>query len=296
MNAAVSSQVQKVLITGANGQVGYNLCRFFLEADVDVLGSARQSPLHSHYSRWKVLDLESPALEQDLFGLPKIDAIVHCAAFTDVNLCEKEKNRAFQINVISTGKLASLARARQIPLLYLSTDFVFEGNTGGYLENSQTYPKGYYSKTKLWGEKEVLNVEKGFVLRFTPLDHPFLLPHHKGGFLRMLQKASDENKSLRLFRDKTLSPVSSREIFETIFKILKADDFPRINHLACKEALSVLELGEIIQERLKLKLIIESSQWPDNDYASIRPRYSHLDSLHCPQKSVHEILTGILDP
>ena len=197
--------------------------------------------------------------------------------------------------MIATRKITAYAKNLNIPLIYLSTDFVFEGSAGNYNENSPCFPKGYYAKTKYWGEMEVLKYAKAHVLRFTPLSHPYSLAHHKGGFVEMLKTASENGRTLQLFKNKTLSPVSSIEIFEVICKILRTSDFPAITHLASKEGPSVFDLAQILKRELNLNVTLIPTNWPENAYTSIRPQYSHMKSNHWHQKSINEILLGIFN-
>lgn len=83
-------------------------------------------------------------------AIKKIKLIVHCAAFTDLVRAEKEKQLCYDTNVIGTSNLARLG----IPMLYISTEYVFDGEKGDYRETDYADPVNFYAKTKLWGEYE----------------------------------------------------------------------------------------------------------------------------------------------
>jgi len=111
------------------------------------------------------LDMERP---EDLFRVicrKKPRAIVHAGAWTDVDGCEKEPGKAFTVNWLATRAIASAAIRCEATLLYISTDYVFDGARSIYCEHDEPNPLNIYGKTKLWGEKEVLRVPESYVVR-----------------------------------------------------------------------------------------------------------------------------------
>ena len=99
----------------------------------------------------------------------KIELIVHCAAYTDVLKAETEKDLCYQTNVIGTRNLASLG----IPMLYISTEYVFDGEKGNYAENDYPNPQNFYALTKLLGEYESRRSPKSVVIRCLFKPRPF---------------------------------------------------------------------------------------------------------------------------
>lgn len=120
-----------------------------LTGGTGLLGQELQKHIECYAPSRDILDIVNPLT----FLMPlhsKYDLIVHCAAYTDVVKAEIEKDLCYQINVIGTRNLASLG----IPMLYISTEYVFDGETGDYDESSYPNPRNFYSLTKLLGEYE----------------------------------------------------------------------------------------------------------------------------------------------
>ena len=295
----------KILITGINGAVGWNLAnRFNLDGNT-VFGTFRSSPppeiqpsRPNPGATYFPLDLGNPhSLKNQLDALPEdIDSIIHCAAMTDVNLCEHEETIAYLINSEGTRLIADLAKKRKIFLIYLSTDFVFPGNHECYQEDSEPSPQGIYGKSKLEGEKYVLDLKDSAVIRFTPLDHPLRLEHHSKTLVSWLKNHQPDSSPIRLFDDKTFSPVSSFELYELCNHILnnqnQSASIPSgIWHCCSREILSVFEMGMIISRFYNLPIRLEKSSFPDNEYGQIRPKNSGLRSTRYPSKTVLKILS-----
>lgn len=120
-----------ILLTGGSGLLGQEL--------------------HKHlgkYTYYSDFDITKPPSTWWIYALPTL--IVHCAAFTDLVRAEKEKELCYQTNVIGTRNLASLG----IPMIYMSTEYVFDGEKGNYVEEDYPNPQNFYALTKLLGEFE----------------------------------------------------------------------------------------------------------------------------------------------
>ncbi|GEM_PF-2449267 len=292
-----------LFITGVNGALGWNLAQFFHSIGNRISGSFHLSPppfpapkLERDFIR---LNLEDPSCAQrQLESIPEeTDAIIHCAALTDVNYCQENPELARIINDKGTELVVSAARQRNAALVYISTDFVFPGSHEYYLENSPPNPAGIYGQTKLSGEISTLTYERGAVIRFTPLDHPYHLSHHSNTLVRWMESTPAGGPALKLFSDKTFSPVSAREVFEICEKILieleAGNGGSGIWHACSQEILSVYETGVLIRDHFKLSTNLVPSTFPDNEYGRIRPRHSGLKSTRHPSRSIMQILSEL---
>ncbi len=132
-----------------------------------VLGRELQKYLSAYLSTRDTLDLTSLPHEWDYPG--GVNLIVHCAAYTDVAKAEIEKDLCYQTNVIGTRNLASLG----IPMLYISTEYVFDGEKGNYSEEDYPNPQNFYSLTKLLGEYESRKSPRSVVIRCLFKPRPF---------------------------------------------------------------------------------------------------------------------------
>ena len=284
------------MITGIMGRLGWNLGQFLQTEGHRVSGTFHQHWVDpgSEVSLFE-LDLSNPvqALVQAQSFPSDLGAIVHCAAISNVDYCEKDRQRVNNVNVLGTELLVSEARKRDIPLIYFSTDFVFRGNCGGYTENSAPDPKGTYSKSKFFGEFPVLAYNKGIVLRYTPIGYRHRLNHHSPTLIERLIDCSHQRIKMGLFLNKTFSPVSGHELQSALSQILSNPaqlQKPKVLHICCKEQISVYEIGRKIEHQFNLRSCCQPTLWPDNIYTQIRPQHSGLVSLHLPSIPLRSIL------
>ncbi len=141
----------RLFISGASGALGWSLAR---EASAvhEVWGTYRHHAVEA--SGWEAvhLDLRDEAAVAQQLRIIRPDAIIHCAAMTDVDACEERPGDAWDQNAGCTSTLARSARDLGARLVYISTDFVFDGIRGGYLESDRADPVNVYGRTKLEGE------------------------------------------------------------------------------------------------------------------------------------------------
>lgn len=151
----------KLVITGATGLLGANFVHTALAAGWSPVGvalpcKAPRAPVPMHE-----LDLRDTASTAAFLEAERPTAIVHLAALTNVDWCEDHAEAAFAINAEVSGKLAALAAQRGTRFVYMSTDSVFEGTRGGYVESDEPRPLNVYAASKLAGELQVLRAYPG---------------------------------------------------------------------------------------------------------------------------------------
>jgi dTDP-4-dehydrorhamnose reductase len=144
----------KILLTGKNGQVGFELNKKLSELG-DVIATDREE-----------LDLVNPDAIRTFINQIKPDIIINPAAYTAVDKAESESELAYQINTIAPEVLADKARELDIPVVHFSTDYVFDGlKKGAYVETDETNPQSVYGKTKCEGEEKIRHHSKHIILR-----------------------------------------------------------------------------------------------------------------------------------
>jgi dTDP-4-dehydrorhamnose reductase len=143
----------KILVTGASGLLGTKLCQIALRKNHEVYAAYSQhKPI---YGIPVELDILDPKAEQHALDKTNPVAIIHSAALTDVDKCEQEKELAWKTNVEATSNLTRLCKEYGYFLVYVSTDYVFDGEKGTYRETDNPAPINYYGLTKLNGEEAV---------------------------------------------------------------------------------------------------------------------------------------------
>ena len=154
-----------VLVTGAAGMLGSAVLAVCASRGTTALGVTRGVRLAVPGARWLQLDLLDAAATLAALDAQRPRAIVHCAAHTDVDGCERDPALARRINVDITEVLARWARANGARLVYVSTDSVFDGRRGGYSEADAPAPVNVYGATKLAGEAAAQHAPRHLVLR-----------------------------------------------------------------------------------------------------------------------------------
>ncbi len=143
----------KVLVTGASGLLGSRLCQIALKRDHEVYAAYNQhKPSYGTPMELNILDSKR---QRHVLQKIKPEAVVHAAALTDVDRCELENELAWKTNVEATDNLVRICKEDRIFLVYVSTDYVFDGEKGMYKETDKPTSINNYGFTKLKGEEAV---------------------------------------------------------------------------------------------------------------------------------------------
>ncbi len=222
-------------ITGAGGLIGH----YFVQT------APQFAP------EWKILGLTRPQLDltdqksvREKFLYDKPQLIIHCAAQSKVPACQANPKLAWQLNVDVTKMLAELAA--EIPFIFFSTDLVFDGRKGNYVETDATNPVSVYGETKVAAEKIVLQNPKHTVIRTSM--NCGNSPTGDRGFSDELRQSWARGETTRLFSDEFRCPlfagVTARAVWE-----LAEKNVGGIFHLAGSERLSRVQIGQLIARR-----------------------------------------------
>ena len=254
----------KVLVTGANGQLGS-----------EIMALAPQEGFI--FADRKVLDISDKEVMETFISLNSIDTIINCAAYTAVDKAEEDIRNADLINHIAVKNMAKIAKQRGLKLVHISTDYVFDGqNYKPYTEEDQTNPTGVYGKTKLEGEKAILEIapEKCIIIRTSWVYSSF-----GNNFVKTMLKLGKEREELGVIYDQVGTPTYAGDLAGAILEILpKIDNAkPRIYHYSNEGAISWYDFAKEIMKMAKLECRInpiETWQYPT---PAKRPHYSVLN-------------------
>ncbi|HET7011748.1 MAG TPA: SDR family oxidoreductase [Anaerolineales bacterium] len=150
----------RVLVSGASGLLGANLVLSLIERH-EVIGITRTTGLRHGRLEAHRIDLAEPGAARRVLEETRPEAVVHCAAATDVDACERDPSTARRLNVDMAESVARAAAEAGTRLLHISTDAVFDGEGGPYAEDDVAQPINVYGETKLAGEKAVLSANPG---------------------------------------------------------------------------------------------------------------------------------------
>ena len=271
--------VQTAWITGAGGLIGNYLVRTAPRYSPGwrVLGVIRDGMLPSltpsdsaHSLRLELTDF---AAVRRNFQEDQPQLVIHCAGLSRSPACEKDRPLARMLNVEVTACLAELAA--DIPLVFFSSDLVFDGLKGDYVETDQPRSWCVYSETKIAAEEIVLRNPNHTVVRLSL--NGGTSPTGDRGFNEEMRRAWQAGRTLRLFVDEFRCPMPAAVTARAIWE-LAAQNQPGLYHLAGSERLSRWQIGELIAARWpQLNPRIEASSRADYQ-GPTRPRDS---SLNC---------------
>jgi dTDP-4-dehydrorhamnose reductase len=170
-----------------------------------------------------------------------VDVVIHSAAVTDPDACERDPEAALKVNFEATHRLASLARRCGAHFVFISTDLVFDGEKGNYTEDDQPRPLSLYGMSKLRAEEAVLAADPGNIVLRSALVYGFGSPASKT-FLGRLLEALAGGSSAGLFTDQLRSPVLVDDLAEGIILGIE-NDMAGVYHLGGADAVSRYEFG-----------------------------------------------------
>lgn len=213
----------KILITGASGQLGTELSIILSD------GMAELGPISEQYQEAEIvlydldeLDITNEADVVRVVGGSDFDLIINCAAYTNVDLCEIEKGKAYEVNALGPKYLARAAVLSDAKFVHVSTDYVFSGDDSSErLESDEPSPKSVYGSTKLAGEQFIAqSAEKFFIVRSA-----WLYGYKGNNFVKTIIKLARENGSIKVVDDQLGNPTSANDLAYEILKIALTENY-----------------------------------------------------------------------
>jgi dTDP-4-dehydrorhamnose reductase len=261
--------MQKILVTGANGQLG---------SEVRALAAACASPLELVFTDVAELDITNPDAVRAFFEKTSPSFVVNCAAYTAVDKAETEKEFAEAINHLAVANLAKASAAAGAYLIHISTDYVFDGEKNTpYREDDATCPRSAYGLTKVRGENAALGYANSLVIRTGWLYSKF-----GSNFVKTMLRLGAEKPQLGVVFDQVGTPTNAADLARCILGIIgkvaarekefEGGVFHFSNEGVCSWydfAVQIMKLGK----RPCKALPIESSAYPT---PAPRPSYSVL--------------------
>jgi len=264
----------KVLITGISGMLGVDLYQALRE-EHEVIGlDTRDFPCTPSPPVNKVDITELEGIK-DLFSRLAPHFVIHSAAYTDVDGCEKDADKAYKVNALGTRNVALVCQKLDIPLLYMSTDFVFKGDKEApYSEFDEPDPINIYGRSKLAGENYLIFfLSKYFIVRTS-----WLYGRWGKNFVATILKLAQEKSLLKVVDDQVGSPTCTKDLSQQI-KRLVATELYGIYHIT---NLGRCSWYEFAQEILKLAGIKGTKVIPITSEelarSAARPKFSVLEN------------------
>ena len=256
--------MNKVLVTGAKGQLGSDLVLILNKSGYQVFGLGKSD-----------LDITKEEEVTKIISQIQPDIIIHCAAYTNVDKAEGESDFAFHINAVGTRNIAIAAEKIQSKLVYISTDYVFNGSSLiPYHEFSPVSPINIYGSSKLAGENMVRDFHsKYFIVRTS-----WVFGVNGNNFVKTMMKLSREKEQLKVVNDQIGCPTYTIDLSKCILQLMESNKFG-IYHVSNSGNCSWFEFAKEIfyQTKTSIKLVpCSTEEFPRK---AKRPKYSILDHM-----------------
>lgn len=252
----------RLLVTGASGLLGKTLCPMLDEEG---------------WQYWacnsKIFDITNTKMVNEIMNKISLDFIIHLAGYTNIDLAEDNPEIAYSVNQIGTRNIAHIAKKHNIPILYVSTDNVFDGNSQvPYKTTDATNPINIYGKSKLAGEKEIIKAtKKHYILRTSWL-------YGTGGYVDAMLTFSNFRKEISVVDDQVGCPTSCVDLSKKIIEIIKEQKPFGIYHMSSSGSASWFDFTKKIFEIKKRNVEVFAIDKSDFPRPALRPKYCVLDS------------------
>lgn len=201
----------KVLVTGYTGQLGFDVIRELKARNIECIGTIR--------NEFSLTDTEKM---QAFVKAYKPDAVIHCAAYMNVNEAEDNKDLCMLVNYSSTKELAKICKEIDAKMIYISTDYVFAGSGEGFYEiNNDKEPQNVYGKSKLKGELAIQKIlDKYFIIRTS-----WLFGINGNNFIKYVLSEQKKGNKLRIVNDQIGSPTYTVDLAKLLCDMSLSDKY-----------------------------------------------------------------------
>tara|TARA_B100000315_G_scaffold248556_1_gene278571 strand:+ start:92 stop:1024 length:933 start_codon:yes stop_codon:yes gene_type:complete len=282
-------ETSKLLITGVSGMLGNNLAYYF-KNKYEVLGLYNTHPVIINGVHTKQCDISSKDSVNKIINEFNPQIIIHCAALSDVDQCEIDKNLAERINILSTKNIVDSINDR-VKMIYISTDAVYDGIKGNFLEDDIINPLNYYGLSKYEGELEILKKENSLVFRTNFFGWNIQEKNSLSEWI--LDELRAKNK-IYGFKDAYFSSIYTLDFARVIDSAIQKD-LSGIFNCGCTDTYSKFEFAQKIAVKFGFdKLLISPISIDDFNFKAPRGKILTLD-VHKLERDLDYKLTNISD-
>lgn len=251
----------RYLITGYKGQLGYDIVRELkkrnendiISLDVDDMDITNKDTVDTVITKYNP------------------DVIMHCAAYTNVDGAEDNEELCYKVNVIGTKNIVEVAKKIDAKMLYISTDYIFDGNKEGLYEiNDKANPLSVYGKTKYEGELETLKHDKSFIVRIS-----WVFGINGKNFIRTMLRLAETRNEINVVCDQIGSPTYTVDLSKLLVDIVNTDKYG-IYHANNSGYCSWADFAKYIFEINSINVKVNPIKAADYPSKAIRPYNSKL--------------------
>lgn len=247
----------KILVTGVGGQLGFDVAKELESRGHEVVGT-------DHHS----MDITDAARVESVIRDAMPDAVIHCAAYTAVDAAEDNEAQCRRVNVDGVEHIAKVCKALDIPLLHISTDYVFGGQGERPWEpEDERDPRNVYGRTKYEGELAVQNLlEKYFIVRVT-----WTFGVHGKNFVKTMLRLAENHDTIRVVDDQIGSPTYTRDLARLLADMIVTDRYG-VYHATNEGVCSWCEFARTIFEKAGLADKVQVVPVSTEEYGAKAPR------------------------
>ena len=251
----------KVLVTGVNGQLGHDIVEECQKRNIEAIGVDV-----------KEMDITDADQVNAVITETKPDAIIHCAAWTAVDKAEDEVEACRKVNRDGTKHIVDVCEKLELPLMYFSTDYVFDGQgEEPWNEYDERHPLNVYGKTKYEGELEVERLKKHFIIRIS-----WVFGINGSNFIKTMLRLGKERKEVSVVNDQIGSPTYTYDLARLCVDMIQTKEYGTY-HATNEGICSWYEFACEIFKQAKMDVIVhpvDSTQFPTR---AVRPKNSRMN-------------------
>ena len=261
--ALLNLEMKTILVTGSNGLLGQKITEKILtEGRLNLIATAKGAnrfPVDGGYEYAEMDILNAEQVKQVVLKYQP-DAIIHTAAMTNVDTSETNKDACYQLNVAATQNLVSFCEEHHIHFIHLSTDFVFDGGDGPYVETDDPNPLSYYGETKLLAELAVQNSKAKWAILRTVLVYGITADISRSNIVLWAKGALERKQPINVVNDQWRTPTLAEDLAEACL-LAVGNAAQGVYHIAGKDYMSIADLVRKVADYWSLdhSLILEIS-------------------------------------
>jgi len=265
----------RVLVTGGSGLLGVKIAEVGKKYGHQIILGFNSHPVDQVESL--KLDVTNVSEASRAFIQVKPDAVIHAAALTDVDRCEREQGLAYKINVDGTRNIVNFSNKFESSLVLISTDYVFSGEKGNYSENDETSPINFYGHSKRDAEKEVISYSRDWCVVRPSVIFGSTPAAGKVNFVLWLLNKLKNGEQVRIVTDQWVSPTLNTNLAEMIFNMI-GNKQSGVFHLSGASQISRYDFALEIAEKFNLeKSLIKPVTSKEMNWVAKRPINSSLN-------------------
>ena len=267
--------MKKIIVTGSNGLLGQKVTALSIQdPEIELIATSIGPNRHNLKDGYTNEELDVLDLDRlnELVEIYQPDSIIHTAAMTNVDACEAERAKCYALNVQSVKNLVDVCGRRDIQLVHLSTDFIFDGENGPYTEEAEPNPLSYYGETKLESELILKNSSCRWAILRTIIVYGVVNDMSRSNIVLWAKGALEKGEPIHVVNDQWRMPTLAEDLAACCLLAVKKNASGVFN-VSGKDLMSILEIVERVADHYGLnKSLIKAISAESLNQAAKRPK------------------------